>query len=255
MIVIVNMKDAVSIGKGYVGKATMKTFGIEKFYTRSEKNITLDEIKKTKYIFICLPTPTISGRCFTDDIYEFIDKVKNPDSIFIIRSTVEVGFAETLKRELKVKVVSNPEFLSEATWEQDAVKPKMIVLGGDGPSLEAIKGLYQGRFKYSKPLVADNTTAEMIKYAFNSWFSTKVIFSNEMFDICQNFKANYETVKRALETHPWGMTNHNVIFYNGKRGLGGHCLPKDIEAFADQTDNDFFKLISERQYEQEVTNG
>ena len=128
MIVIVNMKDAVSIGKGYVGKATMKTFGIEKFYTRSEKNITLDEIKKTKYIFICLPTPTISGRCFTDDIYEFIDKVKNPDSIFIIRSTVEVGFAETLKRELKVKVVSNPEFLSEATWEQDAVKPKMIVL-------------------------------------------------------------------------------------------------------------------------------
>ena len=91
MIVIVNMKDAVSIGKGYVGKATMKTFGIEKFYTRSEKNITLDEIKKTKYIFICLPTPTISGRCFTDDIYEFIDKVKNPDSIFIIRSTVDVG--------------------------------------------------------------------------------------------------------------------------------------------------------------------
>lgn len=242
------MKDSVTIGYGFVGKATAKTFGIEKYYTRSEKNITLDEIKKTKYIFICLPTPTVSGLCFTDDIYEFIDKVKNPNSIFIMRSTVPVGFAETVKKELKVKVVSNPEFLSEDTWEEDAVKPKMIVLGGEGDELESVKGLYQGRFKYSKPLVTDNTTAEMIKYAFNSWFSTKVIFSNEMFDICQDFKANYETVKRALESHPWGMTNHNVIFYKGKRGLGGHCLPKDIKAFADQTDNEFFKFVSERRY-------
>lgn len=242
------MKDSVVVGYGYVGKATAKTFGIEKFYTRTSGNITLEEIKKTKYIFICLPTPTVSGRCFTDDIYAFIDKVKNPDSIFVIRSTVEVGFAEDVKRELKVQVVSNPEFLSEATWEEDAVKPKIVVIGGEGKSLEAVKGLYQGRFKYSKPLVTDNTTAEMIKYAFNSWFSTKVIYSNEIFDACQEFNANYETVKRALEAHPWGMQNHNVIFYKGKRGLGGSCLPKDTEAFADQTGSEFFKLIVGRRY-------
>lgn len=242
------MKDSVVIGYGFVGKATAKTFNIEKYYTRSKSNIALDEIKKTKYIFICLPTPTVSGRCYTDDIYEFINKVKNPNSIFIIRSTVEVGFAESVKKELNVQVVSNPEFLSEATWEEDAVKPKIVILGGEGKSLEAVLGLYQGRFKYSKPLVTDNTTAEMIKYGFNSWFSTKVIFSNELFDACQELGANYETVKRALEAHPWGMKNHNVIFYKGKRGLGGSCLPKDIEAFADQTGSEFFKLISERRY-------
>lgn len=243
------MKDSVVIGFGYVGKATAKAFGIEKFYTRSNANITLEEIKKTKYIFICLPTPTVSGRCFTDDIYEFIDKVKNPNSIFIIRSTVEVGFAETLKNELKVQVVSNPEFLSEATWEEDAVKPKIVVLGGDGKSLEAVKGLYLGRYRYSKPLITDNSTAEMVKYAFNSFFSTKVIFSNEVFNACQELGANYETVKRALEAHPWGMKNHNVIFYKGKRGLGGSCLPKDVEAFANQSDSPFFKLVSKLKYE------
>lgn len=247
-------KDAVTIGHGFVGKATAKTFNIEKYYTRSDANITLDEIKKTKYVFICLPTPTVSGRCYTDDIYDFIRKVKNPDSIFIIRSTVEVGFAEAVRKELKVQVVSNPEFLSEDTWEEDAVRPKMIVLGGEGKSLEAVQGLYQGRFKYSKPLITDNTTAEMVKYAFNSFFSTKVIFSNEMFNACQEFKANYETVKRALESHPWGMKNHNVIFYKGKRGLGGHCLPKDIEAFADQTGSKFFKVISETRYEEVSVN-
>jgi len=243
------LKSSVTIGYGYVGKATAKTFGIEKFYTRHDKNITLDEIKKTKYIFICLPTPTVSGLAFTDDIYEFIDRVKNPESIFIIRSTVPVGFGETVARELKVQVVSNPEFLSEDTWEQDAVKPKIVVLGGEGKSLEAVKGLYMGRFKYSTPLITDNNTAEMIKYAFNSWFSTKVIFSNEIFNACQDFKANYETVKRALESHPWGMKNHNVIFYKGRRGLGGNCLPKDIKAFADQTDSKFFQLVSEVRYE------
>lgn len=244
------MKDSVVIGYGYVGKATAKAFGIDKYYTRHESNITLDEIKKTRYIFICLPTPTISGRCFTDDIYAFIEKVANPNSIFIIRSTVEVGFAESVKSELKVQVVSNPEFLSEATWEEDAVKPKLVVLGGDGKSLEAIKGFYQGRFRYSKPLITDNTTAEMIKYTFNSFFSTKVIFSNEIFDACQEFGANYETVKKSLEAHPWGMKNHNVIFYKGKRGLGGSCLPKDIEAFSNQTGSKFFKIVSETKYEQ-----
>lgn len=239
------MKDAVCIGYGYVGKATAKAFGIDKYYTRSEGNIALDEIKKTKYIFICLPTPTISGKCFTDDIYDFINKVKNPTSIFIIRSTVEVGFAETIKQELGVNVVSNPEFLSEDTWEEDAVRPKMIVLGGDGPSLEAIKGIYMGRFRYAKPLITDNTTAEMVKYAFNSWFSTKVIFSNEIFNACQELKANYETVKRALESHPWGMKGHGTIWHKGGRGAGGHCLGKDIEAFANQTDSSLFKKLVE----------
>lgn len=236
---------SVVIGYGYVGKATARSFGIDKFYTRHESNITLEEIKKTKYIFICLPTPTVSGRCYTDDIYEFIDKVKNPDSIFIIRSTVEVGFAESVKKELKVQVVSNPEFLSEDTWEEDAIKPKIVVLGGDGKTLEAVKGLYMGRFKYSKPVITDNTTAEMIKYAFNSWFSTKVIFSNEIFNACQEFKANYETVKRALEAHPWGMKGHGTIWHKGGRGAGGNCLRKDLEAFTNQIDSQVLKQVVE----------
>lgn len=241
--------DSVVLGYGYVGKATAKIFGIEKYYTRTSGNITLEDIKNKKYIFICLPTPTVSGIVFTDDIYDLIEKLKNPTSIFIIRSTVPLGFAGILKKELGVQVVSNPEFLSEDTWEQDAVKPWAIVLGGEGKSLEAVKGLYMGRFKYSQPVITDNATAEMIKYAFNVWFSTKVIFSNEVFNACQEFKANYETVKRSLEAIPWGMRNHNVIFYKGKRGIHGSCLPKDTEAFANFTNSPFFKLISELKYD------
>lgn len=242
-------KDAVVIGHGFVGKATMKTFGIKDYITRHEQTIILEEAKKRKFIFICLPTPTVNGKVFTDDITQVIRDFANPTSIFVMRSTVPVGFADDLRKEYKVNIVSNPEFLSEDTWEKDAINPKLIVLGGSGDSLEAVKGLYQGRFKYCKPVVTNNCTAEMIKYALNTWFATKVVFSNEMFDACQLLKANYETVKASIEAHPWGMQNHNVIFYKGKRGLHGHCLPKDTEAFATQTGSELLKVVSKLKYE------
>jgi UDPglucose 6-dehydrogenase len=242
------MKDnSVVIGRGYVGKSTMKSFGIEKYLTRSDGNITNHQIAECKFIFICLPTPTIDGKVFTADIESTIKLYQgmNPDSIIIIRSTVPPGFAKSIGDN----IVSNPEFLSEDTWEEDAVKPKMIVLGGEGKALEAVKGLYMGRFKYCQPLVTDNTTAEMIKYAFNTFFATKVVFNNEIFDACQKFGANYATIKRALEAHPWGQKGHGIIFYKGKRGLHGSCLPKDTEAFANLTGSKLLKVISEAYYE------
>lgn len=240
------MDNAVCIGAGYVGGATMKTFGIKKYLTRTTGNVDQKQASECRFIFICLPTPNINGKVFTDDIANAIDVYSaNPDTIIIIRSTVPPGFAASFKKK---NIVSNPEFLSEDTWEEDAVKPKLIVLGGEGKALEAVKGLYAGRFKYAQPLVTDNTTAEMIKYAFNTFFATKVVFSNEIFNACQEFAANYETVKRALESHPWGMKNHNVIFYKGRRGVHGSCLPKDTEAFANLTNSAFFKLISSAHY-------
>lgn len=242
------MTNACTIGNGYVGRATCLTFNIDKYYTRHESTISLEEAAKCRYIFISLPTPTIDGEAFTKDIekiIKLIDKMPNPsDRVFIIRSTVPPGFAKSLGIE---NVVSNPEFLSEATWEQDAVKPQLVVIGSDSPKYrEVVTGLYRGRFKYSKPLETDNTTAELIKYALNSFFATKVVFGNEIFDYANKVGANYETIKRALEGHPWGSKNHFTPVYKGKRGIHGSCLPKDLEALSNLTGSFLFKVVSER---------
>lgn len=247
------MREAVVIGgTGMVGKATRLTFGIQKYYARHDANITLEQANKCRYIFICLPTPTINKKCYTDDIYGIIKQLSSypryVDNIYIIRSTVYPGFGKYVEDTLGIdNVVSNPEFLSEDTWEKDAKNPQLIVIGGNNPKYrEAVKGLYMGRFKYTKPLITDTTTAELIKYAMNMFFATKVIFANEIYDFAEKAGANYEAVRLALTAHPWGSKNHFNAWYKEKRGVHGRCLPKDTEAFAEQTNSPFFKMLVER---------
>lgn len=245
--------ESVVIGHtGYVGKATALAFKIKKGFSRHDANVTLEEASKCHLIWICLPTPTLNGEVYTKDIYDLVKQLESypryADSTYIIRSTVYPGFADHLMDTLNIdRVVSNPEFLSEDTWDEDAKNPKMIIIGGRSQRhIERVKGVYMGRHKYIKPLITNNVTAEMAKYAFNTFFSTKVIFNNEVFNACQKSGANYEAIKLALESHPWGMKNHNTIWYKGKRGIHGSCLPKDTEAFATYTGSPFFKMLMER---------
>jgi len=226
------------IGYGTVGKSTALTFSIDKYYSRSTANITLEEAAACRYIFICLPTPIKDGKYVTKPITAIVRELsKYPsfkNSVLIIRSTVYPGYNHFLQATFGIKnVVSNPEFLSEDTWKEDAVKPSIVVIGADDPKLrEKVAGLYQGRFKYSAPIITDPVTAELLKLAFNTFFVTKVIFANELYDYTQKTKANYETIRQALEAHPWGSKNHFQAFHKNGRGAGGKCLRKDVEALA-----------------------
>ena len=241
--------NACCIGKGYVGKSTALAFGIEKFFTRHEANITLEEANECKYIFICLPTPTIDGKCFVDDILALLKQLssfpRHVDNLYIIRSTVYPGFANRVQLELGINnIVSNPEFLSESTWEKDAKQPQLVVIGANEVKpREDLKALYMGRFKYMKPLMTDSITAELIKYVMNTWFATKTIYFNEIFDFANKIGANYEDIKLAVENHPWGAKNHTTIVYKGRRGVHGSCLPKDLYALSEMSGSEFLKML------------
>lgn len=243
------MRDACVIGYGTVGRATAEAFGIQKYFSRSKASITLEDAAKCRYIFMCLPTPTIEGKCYTEEIYEIIKKIisypRYVDSIIIIRSTVYPGFNRFIQESLGIdNIVSNPEFLSEDTAFEDAKNPDLIVLGGENQKCVAVvKALYEGRFKYKKIIVTDSKTAELIKYTLNTFFATKVIFANAIYDYAQQIGANYGTIRNVLETHRWGSKNHFIITYKGRRGIHGKCLPKDAEAFATLTDSAFFKIL------------
>lgn len=245
------MENAVIIGNGVLGQATGEAFGIADRYDIDplRRTIEIEEVVKRKYIFICLPTPTSFGACDTSIIYEtiakFIKQGLSKDSILIIRSTVYPGFNRYLQSSFKInQFVSNPEFISNDTALEDMAKPDLIVVGGENQeAVSQVVALYKSRFKYPEPIVTDSTTAEFIKYSLNSFFALKVVFANQLFDGAQQLKANYEVVRKVLESHKWGSKNHLEAFHKGGRGYWGKCLPKDVEAFSEIIDSDLLRTV------------
>lgn len=226
--------DACVVGLGVVGGATANVFGIKKTYDRlpEKTTITLEEVAKCRFVFLCLPTELASdGGYFTDDIVNIINQIESygTDCIYIIRSTVWPGFAKSLEIN---RVVSNPEFLTMSTAEQDSKFPPFILLGGEPDYIREVKAIYEGRFKSTPVITTDNTTAETAKLAMNGFFATKVIYANQIYDYCQTTGANFERVREVLEKHPFGYRNHGQVWFNGQRGVGGRCLPKDSQALS-----------------------
>ena len=242
------MKDACVIGYGAEGSATADLFGIEKHFdiVPEKSNMTLEEASKCKVVFICMPTNEFEGKFKVDDIVSMVSQIKNygGSQIFVIRSTVLPGFANNLKKELGVLVISNPEFMTESTWKKDIMNPEFTLLGGDAsPELDLIKGLYEARLKSVPIILTDNTSAELAKLALNGFFATKVVYANLIFDLCQRLGANYGTVKEVLESHKFGYKNHAEISHKGGRGAGGKCLAKDMRVLASFSEMQVLKDI------------
>lgn len=244
------MDNACIIGYGVVGQATAEVFGIKKYFDLNGSTVTLEEAAKCKFVFICLPTNFKEGTGYdTADIEAIIKQLEDYGGagIYVLRSTVRPGYAQNLMEQLSIdRIVSNPEFLTEATAQTDSRHPPFILLGGAVPTfINEVEGLYLSRFKGSPVIKTDNITAEMAKLAMNAYFATKVTFANQIFDACQALGANYERVKEVLESHPFGPKNHFEIFHKGYRGFGGKCLPKDTKALAHYTNLDLLKKIVE----------
>lgn len=231
-----------------MGKATAKAFAIPHHFTRHDANITLKDAAYKRYHFFCLPTPTINGECFRDDIISLIGQLESlphNQNVYIIRSTVIPGTARYIESQLSIhSVISNPEFLTENTWEEDALHPDIVVIGGDQKNyVDDVRGIYEGHIKTAKIITTDSVTAELTKYAINTFYATKVIFANQIFDICQRIGANYETVKDAMYSRKWIGKNHLEIWHKGGRGASGRCLSKDLEAFANYSKSDLLEEV------------
>lgn len=246
------MDDAVIVGNGIVGNATGNVFGIKKRFDINEtkSNISIEMVASHKFVFICLPTPFLDNVGYnTNDIYKFIQQIEKYGSncIYIIRSTVNPGFASSCMAELGLdRIISNPEFLSEATAEKDSKNPPFVLLGGLNPEyLQEVKAFYEGRLKGSPVILTSNTTAELAKLALNGFFATKVIYANQIYDVARKIGANYETIRGVLERHPYGFKNHSQVWFRGKRGIHGNCLPKDTRALGYYTNAELINKVNE----------
>ena len=169
-----------------------------------------------------------------------------PDHTYIIRSTVPPGTARSLAKEFGAKVLSCPEFLTEATAYIECHLPDLIVLGGDDVVTrdEVWVRLFYG-VRTDHTVFTDTTTAEFIKYAVNTFYATKVLFANALYDIAGNLGLDYDVVRNAMYARKWVGGNHLTVPWKGKRSINGKCLPKDLEAFATFSGHKFFEFMHE----------
>ena len=224
-----------AIGKGFETKKGNKVFWYDKY---KKGPYTLDEvIKESEFIFLCLPTPMFSDGSGIDPsiMNEVVDqvapKIVKTDKVLVVKSTIVPGTTFSYKKKYpKTNFAMNPEFLTEANALGDFLKPDRTVIGAFSQAVASrLASLYQDLYgPGSKIFITDPTTAEMVKYMSNALLATKVIFANEMYDLCTALGIKYEEVKDmvAADTRI-GPSHLNVTTV---RGFGGKCFPKDMVA-------------------------
>jgi UDPglucose 6-dehydrogenase len=230
--------DETKIQKLTSGKSPIFEKDIEKFLSKSlkKKKITFStdykKISKAKFVFLCLPTPQLDdGSADTSYILEsskLLSKHLGDSATLVIKSTVPVNTWQAVKQVLNrkdVSIVSNPEFLREGTALEDFFKPDRIVVGCEvEKKAKEVANLYKA--KNAKVVFTDNTSAEIIKYASNSFLAIKLSFVNEIAAYAESTDAN------ALEVlHAMGLDKRiGKEFLKPGPGWGGMCFPKDVSA-------------------------
>ncbi len=191
-------------------------------------------------VFIAVGTPTRRGDGHADVSYvnaaaEQVARALTGYAVVVTKSTVPVGtgrrIAEIMHRarpELDVDVASNPEFLREGSAIGDFMRPDRIVIGTDSErAREVLRRLYRPLYLIEAPIVFTNLeTAELTKYAANSFLAMKVTFINEMADLCEKVGADVHDIARGI-----GLDGRiGRKFLHPGPGFGGSCFPKDTLA-------------------------
>ena len=197
-----------------------------------------EAVKKSLVCFIAVGTPQSEDGSadmqFVMNVAESIGKAINGYKVIVDKSTVPVGTAEKVKAAIskhydgEFDVVSNPEFLKQGAAVDDFLKPDRVVIGSDSPRATAImQEVYAPFFRTaSRFVIMDVKSAEMTKYAANSFLAIKISYANEIANICEAVGADAEMVRI-------GMCSDKRIgsqFLFPGLGYGGSCFPKDVKA-------------------------
>jgi UDPglucose 6-dehydrogenase len=229
------------VGVGVVGGAVRNYFelqGIEPLlYDRFASLGSLTEVNDASVVYVCVPTPYVSGRGFDESaVVDALTRLSG-EKVVVIKSTVIPGTTERLQRQFpQHHVLFNPEFLREASANQDFIDPDRQIVGyceGDEALAQAV---LQTLPRAPHEAVVPASVAEMTKYATNSFLALKVIFANELFDLCGSLGVDYELVKQGFGVDQRINASHLDVHDAGYRGYGGKCLPKDTMSLLDLAD-------------------
>lgn len=224
-------------------------------------------VLKSEIIFLCLPTPpNEDGSADLDYVLNMAGEIanilknnnNNDHKILVNKSTVPVGTAEKVRNILdkeypnnNLEVVSNPEFLAEGYAVEDALKPDRVVIGTRSERVVAImKDLYEPFLRSGNPIYfMDEKSAEVTKYAANSFLAIKISFMNDLARYAETVGADVEKIRDGIGSDSRIGKKH---LYPGL-GYGGSCFPKDVKAlvYSSQENSSLLRLV---QLAQEINN-
>ena len=237
--------DPNKINKLAAGEITIYEPGLEKIFLRNLREGRLqfttdlkEGISDAEIIFLALPTPPgedgSADLRYVLGVAADLGKLLKDYKVIVDKSTVPVGTAEKVQAAIaahysgEFDVVSNPEFLREGVAVEDFMKPDRVVIGTQSErARKVMNDLYAPFVRQGNPIIfMDEKSAELTKYAANSFLATKISFMNEIAQLCERMGADVDMVRR-------GIGSDDRI---GKRflfpgiGYGGSCFPKDVQA-------------------------
>jgi UDPglucose 6-dehydrogenase len=253
--------DKEKVKKLTSGQITIYEPGLEILFKRNIEQQRLlfttnleEGIRDAKIIFLALPTP--EGEDGSADL-KYILKVADDlgpllkdYTVIVDKSTVPVGTSDKVYERIKQKakvdfdVVSNPEFLREGVAVEDFMKPDRVVIGTrSARARKVMESLYAPFVRQGNPIIfMDERSAELTKYAANSFLATKITFMNEIANLCELLGANVDEVRKGIGTD----SRIGKRFLFPGIGYGGSCFPKDVKALSkSSTDVNYqFKILN-----------
>jgi UDPglucose 6-dehydrogenase len=252
--------DQSKVNKLSNGEITIYEPGLEKIFLRNLKEGRLvfttnlaEGVKDAEIVFLALPTPPGEGGAadlkYILGVANDLGKILTGYKVIVDKSTVPVGTAQKVHAAIAANyagefdVVSNPEFLREGVAVDDFMKPDRVVVGTRSDrAKKSMSDLYAPFVRQGNPVIfMDEKSAELTKYAANSFLAAKISFMNEIAQLCERVGADVDMVRR-------GIGSDDRI---GKRflfpgiGYGGSCFPKDVQALIMSSDevNYDFKIL------------
>ncbi|HDQ26676.1 MAG TPA: UDP-glucose/GDP-mannose dehydrogenase family protein, partial [bacterium] len=216
--------------------------GLEELVKRNKTRLVFttslkEGVQKSDIIFIAVGTPPKENGeadlSYVKSAAKIIGKNMNGYKIIVDKSTVPVGMGDLVasiiednaKKAVEFDVVSSPEFLREGSAIYDFMNPDRVVIGAKKrEAAEKVAEIFKPLD--TKIIITDLRSAEMIKYASNSFLATKISFINEIANVCEKVGADVETVANGM-----GLDKRiGKLFLNAGAGFGGSCFPKDVSA-------------------------
>jgi UDPglucose 6-dehydrogenase len=222
---------------------------------RLQFTTSLDEgLEHGEIIFLALPTPEdedgSADLSYVLNVSKLIGEKIKEYKVIVDKSTVPVGTAEKVKETISENaqcnfdVVSNPEFLREGYAVDDFLKPERIVIGSSSErATKLMQKLYNPFVRSGNPIIImDEKSAELTKYAANSFLATKITFMNEIANYCEKVGADVDKVRAGMGTD----SRIGKRFLFPGIGYGGSCFPKDVKALKKAgLDKDYdFKILN-----------
>ncbi len=231
---MINNQKIGIIGGGAVGQAIAAYYSGALIYDKYKPSANLDEVAQSDFIFVAVPTP-FQGQPDLNEMDEAIESLvkhmPRPNSqVILLKSTMVPGTTYRYQKLYpQANFIFNPEFLTEKTAVADFAKPDKQLVGYTSKTEQITQSVLDILPVAPYQTILPALDAEIIKYAINAFYAFKVIFANQIYDLCKKLGIDYNAVREGLVADHRIVDSHFEVEHGGYRGYQGKCLPKDLQ--------------------------